>query len=948
MNYNKKKLNIATWNVCNGLLHKLDYVKDLLNEHKIDILFLQEAELKTSNLGNHLNIPGYIIETSVSSSTIRTVAYIQKDVIYKRVIEKMDTNVIKLNMDSAYEINQIVGIYRPFKQLNNESRYEHFKSQIKEITDFLQDGKNSIITGDFNLDYAKSSQQNYIHRAIYNLWLEATYAFNLLQLVEEITWTRIYQGTSRTSILDHAYCNNSLLIEEILIEKQSISDHSAIIIRSVGRVSNKEYVYFESTSWKNYSKENLNNEIKKHNLRELLSMDEQQIADNLDQILGSVRDELLVTKTIRKKESTVQYPTFIIELKTKLKNLHKRAKQAKSTSLLRKSRCLEKKIRKLVFESKKIKIRAEADLGPNNLWKAAKIALDKPIESLPRVIQNDTIEANTDKQKADMFMDHFHNKVDNITKNLKPASTVYNGKRKIFGTYANNWVTPELVAHIIDNLKTKRCEGFDRIPLVFYVDGKEELLEVLTNLMAKIMKNGRVPEQWKIAKVVPLHKKGKTNDVNNYRPISNLCSITKIFERLILHRINFIENQERVDLTGSFQHGFKVKHGTETACLDIQSRIAEMCDHGETVALSTIDLTAAFDVVNHELLQKRLKILGLPTALNEVIRDWLHGRSFYCQVNNSVSQLKNITHGTVQGSILGPILFALFIAPLEDITSNLTAYADDNYQLSGNEKEEIAVQRCVYNTEKLMTWMTESALKINESKTELCLFSRKDVKMREVIINEVRYEIKRHIKILGITFDSKLSWYQHVISAINGANKAKQAIKIIAKYFTRAELVKMATSYFYSKLYYGAKVWLISTLVADLKRKLWQASSYMLRVIERDWTGAYSFMELHKRSLRATPQMWSNYVTACAMYETVTFQPIGHIMPKLNMNMLTSTRRKGLSFTRSNLTKIGFNCITNRLQKVSSRLDIDFSQISHQSFKTLCKKTFIQNEFEKN
>ena len=110
----------------------------------------------------------------------------------------------------------------------------------------------------------------------------------------------------------------------------------------------------------------------------------------------------------------------------------------------------------------------------------------------------------------------------------------------------------------------------------------------------------------KTAKVVPLLKKGKAEDVNNYQPISNLCSITKIFEKLILQRINDIEQQERVNLTGDFQHGFKPRHSTETACLDIQSRIAEKCDNGEYVAISPIDLSAAFDTLSPELLLYKL------------------------------------------------------------------------------------------------------------------------------------------------------------------------------------------------------------------------------------------------------------------------------------------------------------------------------------------------------
>ena len=142
----------------------------------------------------------------------------------------------------------------------------------------------------------------------------------------------------------------------------------------------------------------------------------------------------------------------------------------------------------------------------------------------------------------------------------------------------------------------------------------------------KILTHNVVPDQWKIAKVIPIYKKGDKRNVNNYRPISNLCSITKIFERLILERINVIEQTEGCDLTGNKQHGFKKKHSTDMACLEVESKISGWCDYNEYVTLASLDLSAAFDMVDHKMLIKRLGQKGLPKIIVKTIENWLQNR----------------------------------------------------------------------------------------------------------------------------------------------------------------------------------------------------------------------------------------------------------------------------------------------------------------------------------
>ena len=137
--------------------------------------------------------------------------------------------------------------------------------------------------------------------------------------------------------------------------------------------------------------------------------------------------------------------------------------------------------------------------------------------------------------------------------------------------------------------------------------------------------------------------------------MASLCSTTKIFERLILNRINKLEAINKINLAGKEQHGFTKGKSTATAGLVLQSLIARALDDDHLVLLASIDLSAAFDIVNIGLLLKRLRVIGLPEDIISLVRIWLKERLFYVKVNGEESYIKTTWNGIIQGSILGPI-----------------------------------------------------------------------------------------------------------------------------------------------------------------------------------------------------------------------------------------------------------------------------------------------------
>jgi predicted house-cleaning noncanonical NTP pyrophosphatase (MazG superfamily) len=201
-------------------------------------------------------------------------------------------------------------------------------------------------------------------------------------------------------------------------------------------------------------------------------------------------------------------------------------------------------------------------------------------------------------------------------------------------------------------------------------------------------------------------RKGQKNDIENYRPIANLCATSKIFEKLVLKRILEIQDNEGTDLTGDQQHGFKRKRSTSTLSSKLLSEISRALDDDDYVLTTSIDLSSAFDLVNVDLLIKRLIKIGLPEDLIELIESWLKNRSYYVSIDGEDSILYDLLLGTVQGSILGPVLYSIFVSPLFKI-ADLELFADDSFITKSNESLTELIKDMEKSLEAITKWLKQ-------------------------------------------------------------------------------------------------------------------------------------------------------------------------------------------------------------------------------------------------
>ena len=237
-------------------------------------------------------------------------------------------------------------------------------------------------------------------------------------------------------------------------------------------------------------------------------------------------------------------------------------------------------------------------------------------------------------------------------------------------------VTPELVARKIKAMKDNKSPGVDGIPPKLLMETVDQISIPLARVFNLSLKEGVVPFEWKEANIIPLFKKGSRNKSENYRPVSLTSVICKLLERLIKdHMVDFLVKHK---LLNSSQHGFLKARSCLTNMICFLEEITKWIDMGSPVDIIYLDFQKAFDKVPHQRLLLKLKAHGIGDSITDWIEQWLTDRRQRVVVDGEVSNWKSVLSGVPQGSVLGPILFLIYINDLdESITSNVLKFADD-------------------------------------------------------------------------------------------------------------------------------------------------------------------------------------------------------------------------------------------------------------------------------
>lgn len=403
----------------------------------------------------------------------------------------------------------------------------------------------------------------------------------------------------------------------------------------------------------------------------------------------------------------------------------------------------------------------------------------------------------------------------NAVKNINSAINFdYYLKNKVPDSIFLNPVTEAEVLLCAASLPSKHSAGFDGLSVFLLQRIINSVAMPLTLIINKSLQHGIVPDLCKIARIVPIFKSGDATDYTNYRPISVLPAISKIFEKLALKRLSSFLDKHNI--LHNSQHGFRANHSTCTAALDVLNVVTQALDKRLLTLSLFIDISKAFDSINHHILLSKLDHYGVRGIANRWFQSYLLGRFQYTESVGSSSSLRSIVAGVPQGSILGPILFILYVNDLFFVNADakVVMYADDTTISISRPNAANLMADAVTIFTQFSIWYRSNKLALNSKKTKYVIFCQSEVArgndnnfIDNLTFDDFSISRVNSLCYLGVILDQNLSWRNHINAVRDKVARGAAMLKILHNFLPRGCLISIYNAYILPYLSYCIEVW---------------------------------------------------------------------------------------------------------------------------------------------